>query len=64
MKKLFLLSIILFMCTIPLIGASDHFSNIGKINTVIACVAVLIIGIVLFLFYLEKRISKLEKDLD
>ncbi len=44
-----------------LIAASDHYENIGKINTVIFCVAVIIVGIVFFLFYLERRISKLEK---
>ena len=47
-----------------LMASSDHFSNYGKINTVIACVAVLIIGIGIFLFYLERRLSKIENKED
>lgn len=47
-----------------LLGADDHYAITGKLTTVIACVAVVLIGIAAFLFYLERRISKLENDLD
>jgi len=32
----------------------------GKMYTVVACVAVILIGIVFFLFYLDRRLKKLE----
>ena len=59
--KYLLIALFLFSNTF-LFGSSDHFSNYGKINTVIACVSVLIIGIGIFLFYLERRLSKIEKE--
>lgn len=44
------------------IAAGDHYDNMGKLNTVVICVAVILIGIALFLFYLERRISKIEQS--
>ena len=41
---------------------SDHFDNVGKINAVIAVAAVILIGIFVFLFFLERRIHTLEKN--
>lgn len=41
----------------------DYYENIGKIYVVVAVAAVLIIGIAAFLLYLDKRISKLEKQI-
>lgn len=40
---------------------SDHYDNIGKIYAVVAVVGVTLIGIVTFLFYLERKIKILEK---
>ena len=43
---------------------ADHFDRSGKMNAVIAVVAVVLLGIFLFLIYLERRIKKLENDLN
>jgi len=34
----------------------------GKLNAVVAVVAVILVGIFAFLFYLEKKIKKLEQE--
>ncbi len=64
MSKKFLF-ILLFLSSIVELsyGATDHYENSAKLNTVVACVAVILIGIAIFLFYLERRISKMEKSL-
>lgn len=58
--------ILLLLCTLlgfgQLFANGDHYEDTGKLYTVIACVVVIVIGIVLFLFYLERRISKIEKE--
>ena len=41
---------------------ADHFDNVGKMNAVVSVAAVILVGIFLFLFYLERRIKKLEED--
>jgi len=43
---------------------NDFMRSIGKIWVVVAALLIIFIGIVVFLFLLEKRISKLENDLD
>ena len=40
----------------------DFFRSIGKIYVVVAVIAAIFIGIVIFLIYLERRISKLENQ--
>ncbi len=47
-----------------LFGATDHYDNIGKIYAVVAVVAITLLGIAAFLFYLERRINSLEKQLE
>lgn len=43
---------------------SDHYNSSGKLMAVILCVAVILIGIGLFLFSMERRISKMEQSLE
>lgn len=43
---------------------NDFMRSIGKIWVVVAALLIIFVGIVVFLFMLEKRISKLENDLD
>ena len=40
----------------------DHYESGGKLIAVIACVLVILIGVFLFLFYLERHIKKLEDE--
>ena len=42
----------------------DYYQNIGKIYVVVAVAAVLVAGIGGFLFYLDRRISKMEKQIE
>jgi len=44
------------------VKATDHYDSGGKLMGVIACVAVILIGVALFLFYLERRVKRLEDD--
>ncbi|MEY2904983.1 MAG: hypothetical protein RJA52_999 [Bacteroidota bacterium] len=43
--------------------SSDFFSEIGKIYVVVAVISALFLGIVFFLFYLDKKITKLENQI-
>lgn len=42
---------------------ADNLNNDGKINTVIVVASIILLGIFGFLFYLERKIKKLEQDL-
>ncbi len=42
----------------------DFMRSVGKIYVVVATIASIFIGIVILLFLLERRISKLEKQLN
>lgn len=42
---------------------SDFFRNIGKIYVVVAIIVATFIGIVLFLIYVERKVSRLEREL-
>ena len=65
MKRKLVLTALFFLTWIELtLGAGDHYDNTGKLNTIVACVAVILLGIVFFLFYLERRVSKMEDALD
>ena len=64
-RKQFVSLMLLCSLALPLSAQSpDHYDASGKLYTVVACVAVIIVGIVLFLFYLERRIAKVEKEFD
>ncbi len=55
----------LILVILPLVawGQGDYYENIGKIYVVVAVAAILIIGISVFLLFLDKRITKLEKQI-
>lgn len=42
----------------------DFFRSIGKMYAVVAVVLLILVGIFLFLFYLERKIKKLENQLE
>ncbi len=42
---------------------ADNLNNDGKINTVIVVASIILLGIFGFLFYIERKIKKLEQDL-
>ena len=43
---------------------SDFFRNIGKIYVVVAIIVATFIGIALFLFYMERKVNRLERELN
>jgi len=43
---------------------SDFFRNIGKIYVVVAIIVATFIGIALFLFYIERKVNRLERELE
>jgi hypothetical protein len=43
--------------------STDYFAQIGKIYVVVAVILALFLGIVLFLFMLDKKITKLENQI-
>lgn len=59
-----LLSMFLIMLPALAFGQTDHYDSGGKLIAVIACVAIILIGVFAFLFYLERRIKKVEDDLN
>lgn len=59
------LSCLLTLCTGVLMAQgseTDFFRNTGKIYVVVAIIVATFIGIVLFLIYMERKVSKLEKE--
>lgn len=66
-KKQYLLSITLLILSSNLLsaesGAVDFLRSTGKIYAVVAVVLVVFIGLVLYLFRLDRKISKLEKQI-
>jgi len=67
-NKQFLLSTLLLVLSINLLsaesGSIDFLRSTGKIYSVVAVIAVIFIGIVLYLFRLDGKISKLEKEIN
>ncbi|MCB0508176.1 MAG: CcmD family protein [Chitinophagales bacterium] len=45
-------------------SVAENLTNNGKLNAVVAVVAVILLGIFIFLFYLEKKIKKLEQEVN
>ncbi len=65
MNKFILWLLILIVSTLDVSAqAADHYSSSGKLLAVILCVSVILIGIALFLFSMERRISKMEQSLE
>ncbi len=64
-KVIFLLLIVFHFVPIYAQNAEpDFMRSVGKIYVVVATIASIFIGIVILLFLLERRISKLEKQLN
>jgi CcmD family protein len=57
-----------FLIWSPFINAqsntSDFMRNIGKMYVVVAVILAIFIGIILFLIYLDRKISRLEKQIE
>ena len=66
-NKQFLLSVLLVILSINLLlaesGSIDFLRSTGKIYSVVAVIAVIFLGIVWYLFRLDKKITKLEKEI-
>jgi len=43
---------------------SDFMRSIGKIYVVVAVIAIVFIGITFFLFFLDRKLTKLENQID
>lgn len=58
--------IIMLCCLLPLMGHAqdslDFLRSTGKIYAVVLTVVVLFLGIVWYLWRLDRRVSKMEKD--
>jgi CcmD family protein len=70
-KKLFFLSLCLLAANVTMaqtadngIDMADALRSSGKIFVVVACVAVIFVGILIYLITLDRKITKLEKQLD
>ena len=59
----------LMFCLLPILaqaqgqGGNDFFSNMGKMYVTVAVILILFFCIVVFLVYLERKVSRLEQDL-
>lgn len=67
MKRFISTIFTLLLFSIPTISAQadnpDFFRSIGKIYVVVAVIVAMFIGIVLFLVFLERKLSKLENQI-
>jgi len=66
-KPLALLVALLFTWILPLAAQSaetDFMRSRGKIFVVVAVIAAVFVGIVLFLVYLERKLTKLENQIN
>ena len=67
MKKFTLTIITTLLFSIQYLAAqaenSDFFRNIGKMYVVVAVIIAMFIGIVLFLVFLERKLSELENQI-
>ncbi|WP_421940684.1 CcmD family protein [Pedobacter sp.] len=67
MKKL-IFSLILMFTTLQIfaqdngVEMADQMRSNGKIYVVVGCIVVILVGLLVYLFSLDKRLKKLEKD--
>ncbi|WP_231490008.1 CcmD family protein [Pedobacter sp. Leaf170] len=67
MKKI-LFSLILMLATIQLfaqnndIEMADTLRSNGKIYVVVACIVIILLGLLAYLFSIDKRLKKIEKE--
>ena len=45
-------------------GSTDFMRSIGKIYVVVAVIVIIFIGIILFLVYLDRKLTKLENQIN
>ncbi len=66
-NKQFLFSILFVILSINLLsaesGSIDFLRSTGKIYSVVAVIAVIFIGLVWYLFRLDNKLTKLEKEI-
>ena len=51
---------VLFFTFVNAASTTDHYDNRGKIYAVIICAVIVILAMVFYLFYIERRLKKLE----
>jgi len=59
------LTALLLLCSTPIFAQTqepDFMRSLGKIYVVIAVIVAIFIGIVIFLIYLDRRLTKLEQN--
>lgn len=67
MKKI-LFSLILMLATIQLfaqdngVEMADKLRSDGKIYVVVACIVIILLGLLAYLFSIDKRLKKIEKE--
>ncbi|SDD58943.1 CcmD family protein [Pedobacter soli] len=67
MKKIFF-SLILMMATLQLfaqdngVEMADTLRNNGKIYVVVICIVIILLGLLAYLFSIDKRLKKIEKE--
>lgn len=67
MKKIFF-SLILLMATMQLfaqdngVEMADSLRSSGKIYVVVICIVIILIGLLAYLFSIDKRLKKIEKE--
>ncbi|MGN7987012.1 MULTISPECIES: CcmD family protein [Pedobacter] len=67
MKKIFF-SLILMMATMQLfaqdngVEMADSLRSNGKIYVVVICIVIILVGLLAYLFSIDKRLKKIEKE--
>ncbi|MEM6700614.1 MAG: CcmD family protein [Bacteroidota bacterium] len=67
MKKVSSILALLFTTALTLQAQTDNpdfFRSIGKIYVVVAVIVVVFIGIIIFLIYLDRKLTKLEDQIN
>ncbi|MEL6923729.1 MAG: CcmD family protein [Bacteroidota bacterium] len=68
MKKITLSALLSLLTLLPSLSAqsdgTDFMRSTGKIYVVVAVIAAVFIGIVIFLIFLERKLTKLENQVD
>ncbi len=67
MNRVVLTTLTTFIFTFPLFaqsaGGADFMRSIGKIYVVVAVIAMVFIGIIFFLIYLDRKLTRLEDQI-
>lgn len=50
------------MLSAQAVSVAENLNNNGKLNAVVVVLAIILVGIFGFLFYLERKIKKLEQE--